>query len=164
MLSRLKILLLLIVLVDLALLGVIVYYTSWLLMLGFVFFSFIFGVWLLNDGLRRYAQKNIQAMKSNEISAESFLLGAVNRVAAGTLLIVPGVLTDILALLLISPAGNRLTRKFISTIFARLFPACSRDQFDFDSNAEKPAKDEIIDIRVKNPDAETSGNGHPDHI
>jgi UPF0716 family protein affecting phage T7 exclusion len=95
-------------------------------------------------------------MKANEMPAESFLLGAVARMAAGMLLIAPGVLSDLLALLLLSPAGKWLTRIFLSSIFTRMLPQCSGDQFDFASTDKMSAKDEIIDVRVTTPDENNS--------
>jgi UPF0716 protein FxsA len=158
----LKPLLLLVFIADLVLLGVMVHYTSWLFMLGFVFVSMLLGGWMLNAGVRGYVKKNLRAMKANEMPAESFLLGAVARMAAGMLLIVPGVLTDLLALLLLSPAGKWLTRRSVSTIFTRMLPRCSGDQFDFASTGEMSAKDEIIDVRVRAPDENNSHSERSD--
>jgi UPF0716 protein FxsA len=159
MLSRLKLLCLLVVVVDLILLGVMVHYTSWLFMLGFVFTSGIIGGWLLNNGLRIYVSKTGKTMDAGGISGESFLLGAVARLAAGVLFIVPGILTDLVALLLISPAGKRLVRFFIASLFGKMFPRPSNQDYFSDASGETPAKDEIIDVRVVNAGEKEQKNG-----
>jgi UPF0716 protein FxsA len=158
MLSRIKLLALLVFLMDLVLLGVMVHYTSWLFMLGFVFISCLLGGWVLNDGLRQYVRQSEKAMEANQLSGGVFLLGAASRLAAGALLIVPGVLTDILALILLSPVGKRLSRIFIVSLISKTFPQFSQQKFDFDFTNKPPAKDEIIDVQVKSADELTSEN------
>jgi UPF0716 protein FxsA len=150
MLSRIKLLCLLVVVVDLILLGVMVHYTSWLFMLGFVFTSGLIGGWLLNNGLRRYLIKAGSSTPAEGMTGESFLLGAAARLAAGVLFIVPGILTDLLALLLLSPAGKGLVRFFIASLFGKMFPHASNQDYSSDASGETPAKDEIIDVRVVN--------------
>jgi UPF0716 family protein affecting phage T7 exclusion len=159
MFSRIKLLCLLVVVVDLILLGVMVHYTSWLFMLGFVFTSGIIGGWLLNIGLRKYLRKTGKKVDPSGISGESFLLGAVARLAAGVLFIVPGILTDLVALLLISPAGNWLARFFIASLFGKMFPHPSNQDYFSDASGETPAKDEIIDVRIMNAGKEEPENG-----
>jgi len=141
-----------VVVADLVLLGVLAYYTSWLLVLAFIFISGIIGSRLLKDGLRRYAIKSEQAMNANEMSVENFLLGASARVAAGVLFVVPGVLTDLIALLLLSPAGKWLSRNFFMSLFMGAFPHFSNQEFNSHTPGEKSAKDEVIDVKVKNAD------------
>jgi UPF0716 protein FxsA len=150
MLSRIKLLCLLVVVVDLILLSVMAHYTSWLFMLGFVFASGLIGGWLLNNGLRKYVSNSGKTMDAGAISGELFLLGAAARLAAGVLFIVPGVLTDLLALLLISPAGKPLVRFFIASLLGKMFPRPSNHDYFSDASGERPAKDEIIDVRVVN--------------
>jgi UPF0716 protein FxsA len=150
MLSRIKLLCLLVVVVDLILLGVMVHYTSWLFMLGFVFTSGLIGGWLLNNGLRRYLIKAGKSTPAEGMTGEFFLLGAAARLAAGVLFIVPGVLTDLLALLLISPAGKGLVRFFIASLLGKMFPRPSNQDYFSDASGETPAKDEIIDVRIVN--------------
>ena len=159
MLSRIKLLCLLVVIVDLILLGVMVHYTSWLFMLGFVFISAAIGSWLLNNGLSRYVSKTGQTKDAGGILGESFLLGAAARLAAGVLFIVPGVLTDLAALLLLSPAGKRLVRLFLASLFGKMFPRPSNQDYFSDASGERPAKDEIIDVRVVNEGVEEPKNG-----
>jgi UPF0716 protein FxsA len=147
-----------VVIMDLVLLGVMVYYTSWLFMLGFVFISGIIGGWLLNDGLRSYMRKTGKSMNAGGISAEVFLLGAASRLAAGVLFIVPGVLTDLMALVLLSPAGKWLVRIIIASMFGEMFPHLSNQDYFSGLSGEKPAKDEIIDVRVMNGGDKEPGN------
>ncbi|MGD0653613.1 MAG: FxsA family protein [Thermoguttaceae bacterium] len=159
MFSRIKLFCLLVFVADLILLGVMVHYTSWLFMLGYVFISGLFGGWLLNNGLRRYVRKTGKSTNANEISAEAFLLGATARLAAGALFIVPGILTDLMALLLISPAGKHLVRIFIASLFGKMFPHPSNQDYFSDASGETPAKDEIIDVRIVNAGKEEPENG-----
>ena len=139
-----------VVIADLILLGVMVHYTSWLFMLGFVFTSGLIGGWLLNNGLRRYLIKAGSSTPAEGITGESFLFGAAARLAAGVLFIVPGVLTDLVALLLISPVGKGLVRFFIASLLGKMFPYASNQDYSPDASGETPAKDEIIDVRVVN--------------
>lgn len=157
MLSRFKFLALLMFAADLALLGVMVHYTSWLFVLGFIIISGISGVWLLNDPLRHYLRKSGRAMNGNEISIEDFLLGAASRLAAGVLLIVPGVLTDLMALFLLSPAGKGLVQIFISSLYSAKFSRFSKQGFESRTSGEKSIKDEIIDVKVMNAGGEKPG-------
>ena len=76
MFSRMKLLCILVMVADLVLLGVMVHYTSWLFMLGFVFTSGIIGGWLINSGLRRYLRKAGRSRPAEGMSGEVFLLGA----------------------------------------------------------------------------------------
>jgi len=148
-----------VVIMDLVLLGVMVHYTSWLFMLGFVFISGIVGGWLLNNGLRQYVRKTGKSMNANGISGEAFLLGAASRLAAGALFIVPGILTDLMAILLISPAGKRLTRILVISLFGRMFSSHSnQDQF-VRSFGDKPVKDQIIDVKITKADEKEPENG-----
>jgi UPF0716 protein FxsA len=148
MLSRIKVWLLLTVVLDLVLLGVMVHYTSWLFMLGFVFVSALVGGWLLNNGLRYYAIKTGNSAKDSSISGEGFLLGAAARLAAGVLFILPGVMTDLMALLLISPAGKLMVKIMLSSFFGGVFPSFSNQNHFSRSTDDRPAKDEIIDVRI----------------
>lgn len=152
MIYRLKLFALLLLAADFVLLGVIVHYTSWPFMLTFVLLSGIAGGWILNDGLRYYIRNSRTAINDRKMPAEDFMVGAVARFAAGVLLIVPGVLSDILALLLLSPAGKWLTKFCFVSLFIMLAPHFSRNEFNFTSSENKPAKDEIIDVKVVDPD------------
>jgi UPF0716 protein FxsA len=178
MLSRLKLFVLLVFVADLILLGVLVHYTSWLFVLGFVFISGILGVWLLNDGLRLYMRKSGRALNGNAMQVDHFLIGAAAHLAAGVLFIVPGALTDLIALLLLTPMGKRLARIFITSLFGKIFShlsngissnrssgVCAKgdspifDDAKIGTVPEKPAKDEIIDVRVANAGEEEPENG-----
>ena len=159
MLSRIKLLCLLVVVVDLILLGVMAHYTSWLFMMAFVFISGLIGGWLLNNGLRRHLSKTGKTMDASGISGESFLLGAVARLAAGVLFIVPGILTDLKALLFISPVGKRLVRFFIVSLFGKMLPHLSNQDYFSGAKGETPAKDEIINVRIVNAGEKEQGNG-----
>jgi UPF0716 family protein affecting phage T7 exclusion len=143
---------------DLVLLGVMVYYTSWLFMLGFVFISGIIGAWLLNNGFYKYGNRIGKISTVDEMPADLFLR-MIAHFSAGVLFIVPGILTDLAALALISPAGKRLTRILITSLFGQMFSHLSNRNYFSGSTDEKPAKDEIIDVQVTNGDEKTPGNG-----
>jgi UPF0716 family protein affecting phage T7 exclusion len=168
MFPQIKLLFLLVFLADLVLLGVMAHYTSWLFVFGFMFLSFVMGVWVLNEGLGRHVRKRSRALNASELPPQDFLLGTVNRLAAGTLLIVPGVLSDLLALVLLTPAGKWLTRRFFQSLADGMIkgttPFSFRRKsgqsldgsfppgFEQSSFTEKPARDEIIDVKVVNVD------------
>ncbi|MGA2798056.1 MAG: FxsA family protein, partial [Thermoguttaceae bacterium] len=88
-----------------------------------------------------------------------FILGAAARLAAGVLFIVPGILTDLMALLLISPAGKRLVQFFVASLFGKMFPHTSIQDYFSGTSGETPAKDEIIDVRVVNDGEKKLENG-----
>ncbi|MGA2059031.1 MAG: FxsA family protein [Thermoguttaceae bacterium] len=158
MLSRIKLLCLSIVVVDLILLGVMVHYTSWLFMLAFVFISAAIGGWLLNNGFYKYGTKLRKASNVDQMPSD-LLLKMLAHFSASVLLIVPGVLTDLIALLMISPAGKRLVRFFIASLFGKMFPHFSNQDYFSHASGETPAKDEIIDVRVVNAGEKEPDNG-----
>jgi UPF0716 protein FxsA len=158
MFARLKLLSLLVVVLDLVLLGVMVHYTSWLFMLAFVFISGLVGGWLLSNGLREYVRNIGRPTDAARISDEPSLLGTAARLAAGVLFIVPGILTDLMALVLISPAGKWLVRFFIATLLGKMFPHPSNQYYSSYASGETPAKDKIIDVHIVNFDNEEPHN------
>ena len=139
----------LVAVLDMVLLALMVHYTSWLFMLGFVFISGLTGAWLVNDGLRRYLSKVTRSVSLEGTWGDEVpLLGAAARLAAGALFIVPGVLTDVMALALISPWGKWLVRSLVGSLFAKTFSGFADQGRSVRSNGERPAKDEIIDVRI----------------
>lgn len=150
--SSLKYYALLVSLADLVLLGVMVHFTSWLFMIAFVLISGIIGGWVLNEGFRNYVRKGGMSVKANNMTSEDFMLGAMARLVAGILLIVPGVLTDIIALCLLSPAGKWLMKLFFVSLFISIAPRFSHNHFDFQSDQNNSANDEIIDVQVLHSD------------
>jgi len=158
MLSRIKLLCLLVVVVDLILLGVMVHYTSWLFMLAFVFISAATGGWLLNNGFYKYGTKLHKASNVDQMPSD-LLLKMLAHFSASILLIVPGVLTDLIALLMISPAGKWLARFFIASLFGKMFAHLSNQDYSSHASGEMPAKDEIIDVRVVDAGKEEPDNG-----
>lgn len=147
MLSRLKLFAFLVVAADLLLLGALIHYTSWLFAVLFVFISAAAGVWLLRYELSRYATAMQQALAADQMPSVDHVL-AVCHIWAALLLIAPGVLTDLMALVLLSPAGKWLARVFVASLLTELFPSLFRGDYAAGSAGEKQAKDEIIDVRV----------------
>lgn len=151
MITKLKYLLLLIFLLDLVLLGVLVHFTSWPFTIAFVLISGLLGSWVLKEGLRNFFKRSQISIANQAVSAEDVMLGALARLAAGVLLIVPGVLTDIAALCLLSPAGKWLTKVFIVSLFMILFPKLAQNNFQYQYYDQKPPEDQIIDVKVIEP-------------
>jgi UPF0716 family protein affecting phage T7 exclusion len=87
---------------------------------------------------------------------------------AGILLIVPGVLTDLLALVLLVPLGRRLLGLWLFTRLRGHVEVRGFSAFD-DNPSEPAAHDRIIDVRVVDrstetldkPDTTNRGSGAP---
>jgi UPF0716 family protein affecting phage T7 exclusion len=154
MLSSLKYIILLVFLADLVLLGVMVHFTSWPFTIAFVLLSGIIGGWVVNDGFRNYIRKGQLSVNARNMSAQDFMIGAMARLAAGMLLIVPGVLTDIVALCLLSPAGKWLTKVLFASLFIMIAPRFQLNPFDFQPTDDEAPKDEIIDVKIINSDVD----------
>jgi UPF0716 family protein affecting phage T7 exclusion len=152
MLSRIRLLCLLIVVLDTVLLALMIHYTSWLFMLSFVFISGLVGAWLIGGvgrHLRRFAGP-LPPARAN--SSELQLWGLAARLFAGVLFIVPGVLTDIMALMLISPWGKWLVRSLAGALSAKIISGFAARGYSVHLNGEMPVKDQIIDVRVVDGD------------
>ena len=112
--------LILVPLVDLALLARIARSTSVLAMMALVVTDGVIGVWLIRRQGRR-ALRSIESDPSLGATPSKGMMDAPLLIAAGLLLIFPGVLTDVAALILMIPAtrrrlGARLTGVFRSRI------------------------------------------------
>jgi UPF0716 family protein affecting phage T7 exclusion len=155
MFSHIKTVALLIFIADVILLGVIVHYTSWLFMLAFVFISAAIGWWSLTSGINRSMRKIADSLLVNQTPTDLYL-NAVATLMAGIFFIVPGILTDLLALLLLMPTGKRLTRLLIELQFTDLVRILAQrgpagQNFDDQADGNAASKDEIIDVHVVNP-------------
>ena len=147
MFLRIKILCLLTFAAEIVLLGAMVYYTSWRFLLGYLILSALAGLWVLQSGLTRHSKEAWLSLQEGESPAEP-LFNAIVRFAAGVLLIVPGVLTDLVALLLFTPLGIWLAGMVLFYVIDLPMPFPSfRKQKSSSKNI--PAKDEIIDVQVK---------------
>lgn len=157
-LSRLRTVIILLPVVDIALLIWLGFHTSWLLVLGLLLGSALLGAHLARHQKRRTLARVQADLAAGTVPAHSLLDGLIVY-AAAVLLIVPGILTDVLALGLLLPPTRRLFKCWLavqlgSRIDAALFsggPAAagfSREPF---------AHDEIIDARVVDSPATSGG-------
>jgi UPF0716 family protein affecting phage T7 exclusion len=102
---------------------------------------------VLLGGLSRHSKEAWLSLQEGESPAGP-MFNAIVRFAAGVLLIVPGVLTDLVALLLFTPLGIWLALTiFLYVIDAPLPLPSFRNPKPSSKNI--PAKDEIIDVQVK---------------
>jgi UPF0716 family protein affecting phage T7 exclusion len=86
--------------------------TSWQVALAFVVVTGIAGAWLLkHQGLRTWSRIR-QDLSAGQIPTDS-LWDAGMLIAAGTLLLTPGVLTDLVGITLLFPPMRRLYRYWI---------------------------------------------------
>jgi UPF0716 protein FxsA len=149
MLARIRLLCILTVVLDMLLLALMVHYTSWLCMLGFVSVSGLIGAWLIHNGAGGYLRKAARSASCGRTGGgEVPLLGAAARLVAGVLFIVPGVLTDIMGLVLISPWGKWLLKSMVESLSGKMLSRFADRGRSARANEEKSAKDEIIDVRV----------------
>lgn len=144
-LRRLLLLALLIPLVELAILVWIASKTSVLFTIGLVLFMGVAGMLLARfEGLRVWRQVQMQ-LQRGETPTDS-LLDAVLILVAGLLLALPGVLTDVLGLLLLVPPIRRIVRYRLQERFrTQIHTTSSRGRY---AGAGEPAGDRIIDVKV----------------
>jgi len=99
-------------LVELVLLLVLSDYTSWQFTLGFIVLTGVLGALVLRyEGLRCWRRFRDQ-LAAGELPAEP-LLDGIMILAAGMLLVTPGVLTDLAGLLLLLPPVRRLLKRSV---------------------------------------------------
>jgi len=157
-LSRLRTVFILLPVVDIALLIWLGYHTSWLLVLALLFGSAVLGAHLARHQRWRTLARVEADLAAGTVPAHALLDGLIVY-AAAVLLIVPGIITDVLALALLLPLTRRLFKSWLavqlgSRIDASMFgggPAAapfSREPF---------AHDEIIDAHVV--DSPTTSGG-----
>ncbi len=121
--------------------------------------------------LRRVSRVSLRTMQTDLGSGQAPLAAAgktLSLLVAGILLIVPGVLTDLLALVLLVPLGRRLLGLWLVTRLRGHIEVRGFSAFD-DNSSEPAAHDRIIDVRVVDrstelldkPDTTTRGSGAP---
>ncbi len=112
-LSRLWLLLVLLPLVEIGILVWIGYETTWTLPLGLVLGTGLAGTWIL----RRQGWPTAEDFRVHSIAGRvpaELLLDRFFVLLAGILLIVPGVLSDLAAMLLLVPLTRRLIKRYLS--------------------------------------------------
>lgn len=126
-------------------------YTSPLFTLLFIAGTVIAGIWLIqHEGLKclRNVREDVAA---NRAPADAMLDGLLI-VVAGVLLIIPGVLTDVVAIVLLLPPTRYLVRLWLKSRFkSRLVIHSDRD------GEPSEARSQIIDVRVTEVDPDKNG-------
>jgi UPF0716 protein FxsA len=143
----LRLLALLVSAADLTLLVVMLHYTSWLLLMGFVVASAVVGGLVLRGSVPRFVAEFERGNATSDALIDA-TVSTMARLVAGALFIVPGILSDILALLLLFPAGRRL----VFFLFGVRLKEMLTYHMGSDASrapGDKSAKGEIIDVRFK---------------
>jgi UPF0716 protein FxsA len=157
-LSRLRTVFILLPVVDIALLIWLGYHTSGLLVLALLLGSALLGAHIARHQKWRTLARVQADLAAGTVPAHSLMDGLIVYVAA-VLLIVPGIITDVLALGLLLPPTRRLFKSWLAVQLGRRMDAarfssgpaaagCSREPF---------AHDEIIDARVVDSPATSGG-------
>jgi UPF0716 protein FxsA len=105
------------------------------------------GIWLLRAEGRSAGRRLQAAVAAGRPPAGEVIDGALV-VAAGVLLIVPGFITDVLALVLFLPVTRGLTRRWISGklrghLLSRAAAAGARPSYDVDSTATEGQRTQL---------------------
>ena len=146
MLLRLLLLLTVVPLVELVLLLWLASVTGWLLTVLLVLGTGVVGAFLArHEGLRclRRAQRQVA---EGQLPGDA-LLDGVMILAAGVLLVTPGMLTDLLGFALLLPPFRRLVKRRIKYRFEarlRVFTHDGRPR----PTGEPPSRDKIIDVQI----------------
>ncbi len=148
MLFRLLLIFCLVPLVELTLLLWLADVMGWKTTLGVVLLTGIAGSWLARrQGLSCYRRIH-QELQAGRMPGDA-LLDALLVFFAGTLLITPGVLTDLIGFALLLPPSRGWARGVIVRWAKNRFHIDG--QFDGTTGAGPFTRDEIIDVRVIDP-------------
>jgi UPF0716 protein FxsA len=139
--SRLFLLLTLLPLVELVVLGWIGSKTSWPAVIGLVLGTGLVGAWIVRRHGWRTMQRIQADLNAGRMPAGSMFDGLLVFVA-GLLLIMPGVLSDVAAMLLLLPFTRNLVKRYLRYRFGRRM-AGSFTSF----RAAGPGRHDDIDIR-----------------
>ncbi len=131
-------------LIDIVLLAWIATKTSWLFVLALVIGTGILGAWLARHQGLRTLRRIASEMEAGRMPTESLLDGLLVLIAA-VLLIIPGVLTDVVAIALLFPPSRRFLKEWTRRRLQASVIMKRYTHFDADH-------DQIIDVRViENP-------------
>jgi UPF0716 protein FxsA len=144
MLWKLLLLFITVPLVELALLLFLADHTSWLFALALVIVTGIAGTWLTRwQGWRTWVR--LQAdLAAGRMPTDSLLDGALILVA-GALLLTPGMLTDVIGILLLIPLTRSIARR---CLVAWLKSKFHLQAATFGPSATTPGRSEVIDSYV----------------
>jgi UPF0716 protein FxsA len=141
--SRLFLLLTLLPLVELIVLAWIGAKTSWAVVIGLVLGTGLAGAWIVRRHGWRTMQRIQADLAAGRMPTESLFDGLLVFVA-GALLIMPGVLSDVAAMLLLLPVTRNLVKRYLRYRFSRRMVG----SFTAYRAAGLGRHDEIIDVRV----------------
>jgi UPF0716 protein FxsA len=133
-------------LVDIVLLVSIGRHTS----LGFALLLVAGGVLAGMALMRRVSRVSLRVLQNDLATGKAPLASAgttISHFAAGTLLILPGVLSDVLAILLLVPWGRRMLGAWLITGLRGRVEVRGFSAFD-ESAGEAPPHDRVIDVHV----------------
>ncbi len=144
--SRLFLLLTLLPLVELVVLAWIATKTSWPVVIGLVLGTGLAGAWIV----RRHGWRTVVRIQADlaagRVPAAALFDGLLVFVA-GALLIMPGVLSDLAAMLLLMPVTRNMVKRYLKYRFSRRMVG----SFTAYRAAGPGRHDEIIDVRVIEP-------------
>ncbi len=156
MLLRLILLFTLIPLVEAAILFYIADHTSWLFTLGLIVLTGIVGAALARREGWRCIQTIQDRVRRGELPADSLFDGLLILIA-GTLLITPGILTDIIGFLLLVPGFRRHFRRRLGAHVKTRIRVIRPDGTVY--TAEETSGDsKIIDVKLTDEDPDQPGD------
>jgi len=158
-LGRLLLLLILVPLVEIAVLVWLGSHTSWLLVLGLLVAAGMLGAWMARQQGWRTVQRIESELNAGTLPADSVLDGLIV-FAAAVLLILPGLVSDVLAIALLFPPTRRIFKFWLAWRMGRRIGTSTfgRGAGPRFGQATFP-RDEIIDARVV--DAPATSGGKP---
>jgi UPF0716 protein FxsA len=155
MLARLLLLFTVVPLVELALLLWLGYETHWTWAVLSVLVTGLAGAWLMQHQGLRTVRRIQQDLSAGRMPGDA-LQDAALVLAAGVLLLTPGVLTDLAALVLLVPWTRQGVKKLLARwlrarfrLAAGPFPSAPADPYA----GPRPPRDRVIDVRVLDPHA-----------
>lgn len=163
MLFYLFLLLIVLPLVEIAVLVHIGQLTAWWVPFAIVIVTGIVGTWLARMEGWKVLDRVREDLRAGQMPAES-LLDAFLILLAGILFVLPGVLTDVVGIILIFPPSRSLVKRGLRAWFRRNVEVhMARLRDDYTANADGsflPEHDKIIDARVVRTRVEDAKERH----
>ncbi len=120
MLARLMILFLVVPIVELTLLMMLADATNWKVSLALVLFTGVTGAWLVKHQGWRTMRRVQEELRAGHLPGDA-LFDGVLVLAAGLLLLTPGVLTDLTGILLLIPFTRAIAKRRLADWFRKHF-------------------------------------------
>jgi UPF0716 protein FxsA len=152
MIARLALLFVVVPLVELALLMLLADATDWKLSLALVIVTGVAGAWLVKSQGWRVTRRIREELAAGRVPTGALVDGALVLVA-GTLLLTPGVLTDLVAIGLLVPvtrtlAKRRLARWFLANFKLELAGPTTIFRYAPDKAVESSLESRKLDSRT----------------